>query len=104
MLPAFRLLAKGKRLRGTAFDIFGYHKERRTERQLITDYEADMALVLQVLSADNHDLCEELLRVPDAIRGYGPVKEANMEKAARQRAELRAMLEAGITRTRKHAA
>ena len=34
MLPAFRLLAKFKFLRGTAFDIFGYSEERRTERKL----------------------------------------------------------------------
>ena len=40
MLPAFRVLAKFKFLRGTAFDIFGYSEERRTERKLIADYEA----------------------------------------------------------------
>ena len=104
MLPAFRLLAKGKCLRGTAFDVFGYHKDRRAERQLIADYEADMVLVLQTLTAANLDICEELLCVPDEIRGYGPVKEANMEKASRRRAELRAMLESGATRTQKKAA
>ena len=32
---AFRWLAKGKRLRGSPFDIFGYTEERRTERALI---------------------------------------------------------------------
>src|SRR2546423_3204010 len=40
MMSAFRLLAKMKGLRGTAFDIFGRSAERRMERQLITDYEA----------------------------------------------------------------
>src|SRR5215470_14832677 len=29
MLPVFRLLAKGKRLRGTACDVFGYTRERK---------------------------------------------------------------------------
>ncbi len=33
MLPAFRILAKLKGLRGTAFDVFGYTEERKTERQ-----------------------------------------------------------------------
>src|SRR4029077_17781372 len=39
MLSAMRVLAKFKFLRGGALDIFGYAKERRTERQLIADYE-----------------------------------------------------------------
>src|SRR5262245_23081180 len=38
MLSVFRLLAKLKGLRGTAFDPFGYTVERRTERALIADY------------------------------------------------------------------
>ena len=38
---AFKVLAKLRGLRGTAFDIFGYTQERRMERQLIADYEAD---------------------------------------------------------------
>ncbi|MFO0390096.1 MAG: indolepyruvate ferredoxin oxidoreductase family protein [Alphaproteobacteria bacterium] len=104
MLPAFGLLAKFKFLRGTAFDIFGYHKDRRAERQLIADYEADIALVQKMLSKDNADICAELLSVPDDIRGYGPVKEANMHKAGKRRLELRAMLENGVTRTQKKAA
>ena len=40
MLTAFRVLAKFKFLRGTAFDPFGYGVERRTERKLVADYEA----------------------------------------------------------------
>ena len=50
MLPAFRLLAKFKCLRGTAFDIFGYSEERRTERKLIADYEALLAEIMGKLS------------------------------------------------------
>lgn len=101
MLPAFGMLAKFKFLRGTALDVFGYHRDRRVERQLIKDYEADMALVKQVLNKNNVDLCAELLRMPDDIRGYGPVKEKSLEKATKRRAELRAMLENGVTQVRK---
>ncbi|PRC59209.1 hypothetical protein C6A85_24600, partial [Mycobacterium sp. ITM-2017-0098] len=35
---ALRVLAKGKRLRGTMFDPFGYANVRRIERQLLADY------------------------------------------------------------------
>lgn len=91
------MLAKLKGLRGTAFDIFGYHKDRKAERQLTKDYEADIALVLEKLSADNFDICAQLLVLPDDIRGYGPIKELNLEKAMQKRAELRALLENGLT-------
>lgn len=97
ILPVFGVLAKLKGLRGTAFDIFGYHKDRKAERQLIKDYEADIALVLEKLSADNFDICAQLLVLPDDIRGYGPIKELNLEKAMQKRAELRALLENGFT-------
>jgi indolepyruvate ferredoxin oxidoreductase len=40
MLKAFGVLARFKGLRGTALDVFGYTEERRTERQLIRDFEA----------------------------------------------------------------
>jgi len=40
MMTAFGVLAKFKGLRGTALDVFGYADERKTERQLIADYEA----------------------------------------------------------------
>jgi indolepyruvate ferredoxin oxidoreductase len=104
MLPAFGVLAKFKFLRGTPFDIFGYHHDRRAERQLIADYEADIALVKAKLHRDNLDICAELLSVPDEIRGYGPIKEANLKKAMSRRAEMRAMLETGVTREPKKAA
>src|SRR3546814_9371455 len=46
LLPAFRVLAKLKGLRGTPFDIFGYSAERKAERRLIADYEAVIGEVL----------------------------------------------------------
>jgi indolepyruvate ferredoxin oxidoreductase len=53
VLPLFRLLASMKKLRGTAFDIFGYTAERRTERQLITIFEDTVDNMLLHLDADN---------------------------------------------------
>jgi indolepyruvate ferredoxin oxidoreductase len=50
MMTGFRLLAKLKRLRGTAFDVFGRTAERRMERQLIADYRA----LIEGLIAEPH--------------------------------------------------
>src|SRR6185436_16455447 len=54
MLPVFRLLAKGKRLRGTVFDVFGYSAERKLERQMFADYEKLMDEVAERLSPVTH--------------------------------------------------
>jgi indolepyruvate ferredoxin oxidoreductase len=88
MLPAFRLLAKLKGLRGTALDLFGYTEERKTERKLIADYEALMAELLRGLSAETHALAVKLASLPDEIRGYGHVKHAHLEKAKKKEADL----------------
>ena len=88
MMKAFRILARLKGLRGTPLDIFGYSRERRTERRLIADYENLMSEILANLSQDNHSSAVALAALPEQIRGYGHVKEANLEQAERQRRDL----------------
>lgn len=63
-----RLLAKGKRLRGTKLDHFGYSAERRAERQLIDHYEVLAAQVLESLSPANYEAELTLLRRADEVR------------------------------------
>ena len=79
MLSAFKLVAKMKFLRGTAFDVFGKTEERRTERALIGEYEALVREVISGLKAENLPLAIELANLPDAIRGYGHVKDNNLK-------------------------
>ncbi len=93
IIPVFRGLAALKTLRGTVFDPFGYGAERRAERRLIAEYEADMALVLPNASKANEALLRELAELPLSIRGFGPVKAAAMTKAAARRAEILAALQ-----------
>jgi len=88
MMSAFRLLAKMKGLRGTAFDVFGRTAERKLERQLITDYEALIDELLPRLAAHNHALAVELASIPEQIRGYGHVKERHLKAAKAKEAEL----------------
>ena len=84
-----------KELRGTPLDPFGYTAERRMERALISQYEADVARLLPMLTPDRMEPALALLELPLLIRGFGPVKAANAEKAAARRAELWAVLEDG---------
>ncbi|MGO3932656.1 indolepyruvate ferredoxin oxidoreductase family protein [Rhodopseudomonas pseudopalustris] len=88
MRPLFRVLAKARFLRGTPLDLFGYHPERKLERALIADYEADVGRVLAQLSPRTHELAVEMLSLPDRIRGYGPIKEQAAREAKTRHAEL----------------
>jgi indolepyruvate ferredoxin oxidoreductase len=88
MLSAFRLLAKLKFLRGTAFDPFGRTLERRTERELIADYEAVLGEVLAKLTPENHHLAVGLAVIPEKIRGFGHVKQRHLTAAKADEAAL----------------
>jgi indolepyruvate ferredoxin oxidoreductase len=88
MLTAFRVLAKSRGLRGTAFDPFGRTAERRMERRLIAEYEAVLDEILARLSPDNHAIAVELAALPLEIRGFGHVKEANLTRAKVKEADL----------------
>ena len=88
MRPFFRTLAKLRFLRGTPLDLFGYHPERKLERDLIAGYEKDVDTVLGMLSPRTHDTAVEILSLPDMIRGYGPIKEKSVQDAKARYAEL----------------
>jgi indolepyruvate ferredoxin oxidoreductase len=92
MMTAFRILAKMKGLRGTAFDLFGQTADRKLERDLIAGYEKDVATVLGLLSPVTLDTAIEILSLPDRIRGYGPVKEKAVQDARARYAQLAADL------------
>jgi len=92
MMPLFRLLAMMRVVRGTSLDIFGNSPDRKLERELIADYEKDVASVLGLLSPLTLDTAIELLSLPDRIRGYGPVKEKAARDAKTRHAQLAADL------------
>ena len=78
--PLLRLLASFKFLRGTAFDVFGWAKTRRQERELIGWYRGIIESVVAGLSEANLDRAVEIARLPDQIRGYEDIKTASIEK------------------------
>ncbi len=88
MLPAFRVLAKFKGLRGTRFDPFGWTAERRMERALAADYADAVRRLVRGLDAATHDVAVRIASVPDQIRGFGHVKEASVAAAHAVEREL----------------
>jgi indolepyruvate ferredoxin oxidoreductase len=75
-------------LRGTAFDLFGHTAERRTERQLIADYENLVEEVERRLTPENHALAVALASLPEKIRGFGFIKLRSLEAAKAEEAAL----------------
>ena len=92
MLKAFGVLARFKFLRGSVLDPFGHSAERRLERELIEEYEANVAYLLGELNAGNYHTAVALAEIPEQVRGYGHVKEAALAKAREQASQLKARL------------
>jgi indolepyruvate ferredoxin oxidoreductase len=92
MLPVFRLLARGKGLRGTAWDVFGYTRERKLERQMIADYEKLLGEIAERLTAANHATAVALAGLPLDIKGFGHIKERNYKMVKAREAALLAEL------------
>ena len=88
LLPAMRVLAQGRRLRGTALDIFGRTQERRMERAMIREYLQRIDWLLPALTAERLKTATEIAALPLQMRGFGHVKLANIVLAKAREAEL----------------
>jgi len=97
IVPVFKVLARLKSLRGTAFDVFGHTAERRLERALIVEYEQLIAQLLDRLGtardAGAYDTAVALASIPEQIRGYGHIRAASIEQTRKQRETLLAALQ-----------
>jgi len=90
--PVFRALARLKFLRGTPFDPFGHTRERRMERNLIGWYETLLTDLRPLLHAETVGTLVEIAALPMEIRGYGPVKDAAVDKVMTKIRTLRSQL------------
>ena len=88
IFPFFRAIRRGKLLRGTPFDPFGWTRHRRWERGLIADYERLLEELLDGLSAENLPLAIELASLPEHVRGFDDVKERQHGEVSAKQSEL----------------
>jgi indolepyruvate ferredoxin oxidoreductase len=88
MMPVMKLLAQGRRLRGSALDVFGRSAERRMERGLIESYRARIEALLPALAPERLKTATEIAALPLQMRGFGHVKLANVALARAREAEL----------------
>jgi indolepyruvate ferredoxin oxidoreductase len=95
ILPLLTLLAQLRGLRGSVFDPFGRTAERRMERALILEYETLVESTLQTLTSKNHGAAVRLLAMFDEVRGFGPVKQAAVDRYQARVAAAQTALRAG---------
>ena len=88
MRPVLGLLAKGKVLRGTIWDPFGYSHERRMERHLIDAHITLVQELLPLVNTKNQDLMRDIVALPLSMRGFGHVKARNIRAAQSRQAWL----------------
>ena len=88
MLKGFKVLARLRRLRNTWLDPFARTRERKVELAWLRAYEALLDEVETGLRDDNLDLAVKLASLPDAVRGYGAVKDRYLGNAEKEKARL----------------
>ncbi len=86
--PALRGLAALKSLRGTWADPFRMTADRKLDRDLLAWFDRVLDLVAQHYAPDTAPTCTALLRLPQDIRGYGPLRE---DAAAKARTDARTL-------------
>ncbi|QND82565.1 Indolepyruvate ferredoxin oxidoreductase [Chromobacterium vaccinii] len=88
LMPAMKLLAKLRFLRGTALDPFAWQDDRKLERQLIAEFEQELPALLAKLTPDTLPRAVEWMKTWEGVRGFGHIKLANYRQAKTRQAEL----------------
>ena len=73
-----RGLAMLRRLRGTWLDPMGYSHDRREDRAVLAQYVSMLEAMLPSLTAGNLDTACKVAELAEKIKGYGPVRHANL--------------------------
>jgi indolepyruvate ferredoxin oxidoreductase len=61
---------------------------------LLAQYEADIEALLPVLGPGTHEAAAKIAALPEKIRGFGHVRRAHADTAAKERGELWASMQA----------
>jgi indolepyruvate ferredoxin oxidoreductase len=102
-MPLFRVLRRGRRLRGTALDPFGHTRVRRLERALIGEYRELVRSAVDGLRPSTAAIVMQIAQLPDMVRGYEQIKLANAERMRARARELAEQLQEPVTDPAKRA-
>jgi indolepyruvate ferredoxin oxidoreductase len=88
MMGAFGVMSRLRFLRGTMLDPFRGSAERQLDRHWLEQYERDIEAQLATLDQASHGRAVEIAAVPERVRGFGHVREANAKLAQAERDRL----------------
>jgi indolepyruvate ferredoxin oxidoreductase len=83
-----KLLRHLKFLRHTPLDIFNKTAHRKREWALLVEYETTLDELMRDLTLENRDLAIQIAEIPEHIRGFDTVKDAQLATAKEKEAEL----------------
>ncbi|WP_321965050.1 indolepyruvate ferredoxin oxidoreductase family protein [Paraburkholderia sp. J7] len=92
IFPVLGMIAGMRGLRGSAFDVFGYTTERRSERRLIAEYADDIRNICGLLTSAKLEQAITFASLPADIRGFGPVKDQAIHQHVVKRANILAAI------------
>ena len=83
-----KLLRHFKFLRHTPLDLFNRTAHRKREWALLAEYEETLDELMRDLTLANRELAVQIAEIPEHIRGFDTVKDAQLEAAKEKEAEL----------------
>ena len=83
-----KVLRHFKFLRHSFLDIFNATAHRKREWALLADYETTLDELLGDLSTANRQLAVQIASIPEHVRGFDTVKDAQVQAAKEKEAEL----------------
>ncbi len=93
-VPVLAALRRGRVLRGTPLDPFGFAHVRRVERELPGEYMEIVQLAAERLAPETLALALEAAQLPELVRGYEQIKLDGVTRFRARAAELREQLAA----------
>ena len=90
-----KLVAHGRRLRGTPLDPFGWSAERRMEKRLLSEFESLLGKIADQLTHENYATALALAELPTMVRGFGHIKLANVQRYEEELVRLKPHFESG---------
>lgn len=94
VLQAMKIMARLRGLRGSWLDPFRNNAERLLDRQILAQYEADLEGAVADLTPATLNIVTQIAALPQSIRGYGHVRQAQADATAAKREKLLDQLQA----------
>ena len=95
--PIFKGLAVARRIRGTIVDPFRWTHDRRSDRDLLDRFEADVERIVAGVTTRNLASAVEIVRLVQSIKGYGHIRAESVDQTRESEERLWQSFDDGAT-------